>query len=81
MFNNDQRLHVYMDAFMYVDPRKMAVEDNLLLIFFVNHKKITISVPVPKNWLVLSYICSEDYGLNNKFDCTEFKKTRENIQQ
>ena len=34
--------------------------------------------PVPKNWLVLSYINSKDYELDLKFDETEMKSKSEN---
>ena len=62
-FHHDQRLQVYMYAFMYVYPQIMPVGDHFLDTkpFIVNYKKMSTPVPVARHWLVFSYICLEDY--------------------
>ena len=63
-----------MYSFVYVYPEKMPVEDHFYDTkpFVVNYKKMSTPVPVPKHWLVFSYIYSEDYELDQKFDDKEF---------
>ena len=76
-FHHDHRLQVYMYAFMYVYHKTMPVGDHFpsTKIFLVNYKKISTPGPVPKHWLGFSYILSEDYELDVKFDETELKKS------
>ena len=60
-FNHDRRLQVYMYYFMYVDPDTITVVGHFpdTKTFVVNYKKISTLGPVPKYWLVFSYIHSE----------------------
>ena len=80
---HDQQLQVYMYDFMYVELDTMPPEDNFsdTRTFVDNYKKMSTPGPVPKNWLEFSYICSEDYELDVKFDETEMKKIRPHIQR
>ena len=61
-----------MYVFMYVDPDTIPVDDHLpyTKTVFVNYKKMSTPGPVPKHWLVFSYICSERYELDQNFDDT-----------
>ena len=56
-----------MYYFMYVDTQKIPEEGHFSAtkIFVENYKKFS------KPWLVLSYICSEYYELDQNFDYTE----------
>ena len=66
-----------MYDFIYVDPHKMSVEDHFIAItFFVDYKKMSNPVTVPKHWLGFSYIRSEDYELDENFDDTELKNNQ-----
>ena len=68
-FHNDRWIQVYVYAFMYVNPKTIPVEDNFLDAkrIFDKYKKILTPAPVPKYWLVFSYMCSNDYELDVKF--------------
>ena len=57
---------------MYVDPETTLVEDYFLdtKTFVETYKKMSTPGPVPKHWLGLSYISSEDYKLDQSFDET-----------
>ena len=71
-FYHELWLQVYVYTFMYVDPETTLVEDYFLdtKIFVENYKKMPTPGPVPKHWLGLSYISSEDYKLDQSFDET-----------
>ena len=77
--HHDRQLQVYMYSFMYVDPQKIPVKENFVatLNVSVNYKKMSIPGTVPKHQLIFSYICSEDYELDQNFHDT--KKTRPHI--
>ena len=63
-----------MYSSMYVDPQIIPVEYHLpATICSVNYKKMATTEPVPKHWLVFSYIRSEYYELDHNFDDTELK--------
>ena len=55
---------------MYVYTQTIPVEDyfNATKTIVVKYKKIPTSETVTKNWLVFSYIRSENYELNHSFD-------------
>ena len=71
-FNHDYQLQIYMYAFMYVDTETIPVEDYFTATKEIveNYKKISTPGPVPKHWLVFSYISSEGYDLDMNFDET-----------
>ena len=58
-----------MYTFVYVDSQKVPMEEHFpaMKVFVVNYNKISTMEPVPKNWLGFSYICSEDYKLDQEF--------------
>ena len=58
-----------MYDFMYVDTNKISVEDYVpsTKTFVEKYKKIPTPGPVPKDWIVFSYILSEYYELDLKF--------------
>ena len=71
-FHIGHRLKVYMYAFMYVDPETVTMEDHFPATksFFMNYKKISTPVTVPKHWLGFSYIRSKYYESDQSFDET-----------
>ena len=74
-FNHDQRLQVYMYAFMYVDTQTVPVEDHFpaAKIFVENYKKIKKLGTVSKHWIGFTYIFLEDYELDKICDDTKFR--------
>ena len=62
-FHYELQLQFYMYAFMYIYPETTAEEDYFTAtkIFVAYYKKMLTIGPVPKHWIGLSYIRSEDY--------------------
>ena len=76
-FHNNCQLQAYMNDFMYVDTKTMSVEDYFPYTFFVyNYNKMSTPGPVPKHWIIFSYIRSEYYELDPNFDETELEKNQ-----
>ena len=75
-FHHERRLQVYMYDFMYVYPETIPEEGHFTATksFVAKYKKISTPGPVPKYWLGFSYICSEDYELDQNFDDIKLKK-------
>ena len=73
-FHHDRRVQVYMYAFMYVYPDTIPLWGHFTATktFVVNYKKMSTPGSVPKHWLGLNYICSEDYELDQNFYYTDF---------
>ena len=69
-----------MYAFMYVYPQIIPVEDHFPADkqFVVKYNKMSTPGPVPKYLLVFSYVRSEDYDLDQKFNATELKEQTDN---
>ena len=69
-FHHYLRLQVYIYSSIYADPQTMPVEDHFLStkIFVVKYKKMSTPETAPKHWLWFSYIHSEDYELDQKFN-------------
>ena len=61
-----------MYAFVYVDTQTIPMEEHFpdTKTFFVSYKDVSNPVPFPKHWMVLSYIHSEAYELDQNFDDT-----------
>ena len=71
-FHHDLQLQVYMYDFMYVDTETITMEDYFpdTKTCVEKYRKISTTGTLPKHWLGFSYICSEDYELDLKFDET-----------
>ena len=79
-FHSDRRLKVYMYDFMYVDTQTIPMKNYFPAskIFVVDYNEMSTPGPVPKHFLGLSCILSEDYELDQNFDYTELKKQSDN---
>ena len=74
-FHYDYQLQVYMYNFMYVDPETMAEEEYFpsTKTFVTNYKNMSTTGPVPKHWIVCSYLRSEYDELDLNFYETYMK--------
>ena len=69
-FHNKHKLRIYMYDFMYADTETMSGGFYLqvTITFVEKYKKSLTPGPVPKYWIIFSYIRSEDYESDLNFD-------------